>query len=249
MRNDTVIAEGPESFAVGITGVVAIAALIEATNVIAIGEIAAETRDNNGAMTSIVFDHSALQGKTVGTVTSTAAVTAAPKFVDPATGNYHEAIGSPTIDAGIDNPFNGATDLEGNTRSLPGHLNCSPPNPPAVVDIGAFELVPVAPPCVPAPASTGSKPAVPGTAIEKARIKGRTAKFRFGATGAPATGFECKLDGKTWRKCSSPSIYRHLAAGRHAFRVRAIGAAGTDATPALREFRIHRPHRHRHRAG
>jgi hypothetical protein len=243
MRNDTVIAEGPKSFAVGIGGVAPVVAKIVATNVIAVGEIAAETTDNMGSMTSIAFDHSALQGKTAGAVTSTAAVTAAPKFIDPAAGNYRQAEGSPTIDAGVNDPANGATDLDGNTRSLPGRLTCSSPGPPAVTDIGAYEFVPVAPPCVPVPS------VVPGTVLEKAKIKGRTAKFRFGATEGPATRFECKLDAKSWRTCSSPVTYKHLKAGRHAFRVRAVGAGGADATPALRKFKIHRPHRHRHRAG
>src|SRR6185312_3499248 len=99
MRNDTVVAEGKESFGVTITGVAPVAPKIEATDVIAIAEIAAEARDNSGSTTSIAFDHSDLQGKSIGTVTSTDAQTAAPKFVDAGAGNYREASGSPTIDS------------------------------------------------------------------------------------------------------------------------------------------------------
>jgi hypothetical protein len=242
MRNDTVVAEGKESFGIAITGVApAVTKKIVATNVIAIGEVAAEAKDNKGASTSIAFDHSDLQGQVLGAVTSIAAQTAAPKFVDAAGGNFREALGSPTIDAGINDPANGATDLDGNARSLPGRLTCGPPAP-AVTDIGAFETTDPgpAPPCVPV-VTAGQ---VPQTALGKATIKKRTAKFRFRATGAAATAFECRLDARSWRKCASPATYKHLKPGRHAFRVRAVGAGGADATPALRKFRIRRPHVH-----
>jgi hypothetical protein len=245
VRNDTVIAEGKESIAVAINGVTPVTPTIQATDVIAIAEIAAETKDNVGSMTSIAFDHSDLQGKVVGRVTQTAAPAAPPKFVDAAAGNYHQASDSPTIDAGVNDPADGATDLDGNPRSLPGFLTCGP-EPPAITDIGAFEFVPVAPPCVPA-----TPPPAPQTALGKVKIKGRTAKFRFRASGQVATGFECRLDRKQWRRCSSPRTYRHLKTGRHAFRVRAVGAGGADATPALRKFRIARVSRraqtHAHR--
>lgn len=237
MRNDTVVAEGKESLGVAITGVApSVDKSIQAFNVIAIGEIAAEAKDNKGAISAIAFDHSDLQGKVLGTVTSTAAQTGAPKFVNAAAGNYREASGSPTIDAGVENPANGVIDLDGNPRSLPGYLTCGP-EPTGVPDIGAFEFVPtVVPPC--APVGLGGE-VPPKTVLGKATIRHRQAKFRFRATGESATGFECKLDGKKWRRCTSPRTYKHLKPGRHAFRDRAVGAGGTDATPALRKFVIH----------
>jgi hypothetical protein len=243
MRNDTVVAEGPESTAVAIGGVAAFVAQIVATNVIAIGEVAAATSDNKGSMTSISFDHSDIQGRVVGTVTSTAFQTAAPIFVNAAAGDYHEAAGSPTIDTGVNDPANGATDLDGNPRARAGHLNCTA-EPPAVTDIGAFEspITGPAPPCV--PIFRGPQ-ATPQTVLGKATIKHRQAKFRFRAKGATAATFECRLDLKRWRKCTSPATYKHLKPGRHAFRVRAVGAGGTDATPALRRFTIHLQHLHR----
>jgi hypothetical protein len=240
MRNDTVVAEGKESIAVAITGVAAVAPTIQATDVIAIAEVAAEARDNAGSITSIAFDHSDLQGKVVGTVTSTAAQTAAPKFVEATAGNYREVSGSPTIDAGVNDPANGATDLAGNPRSLPGVITCTAPQPPAVTDIGAFEFVPVVPPCPPRIVPP------PETVLGKAKIRLRKAKFRFRATGEPATGFECKLDRKPWRKCASPRTYKRLKPGRHTFRVRAFDSGGADPTPAVRKFRIHAPRLHRH---
>jgi hypothetical protein len=56
--------------------------------------------------------------------------TAPPLFVDAAGGNYREAAGSPTIDAGTAEGVS-AADLDGNPRALG-----------AAPDIGAFELVP-----------------------------------------------------------------------------------------------------------
>jgi hypothetical protein len=60
---------------------------------------------------------------------------AAPLFTNAAAGDYAEAAGSPTIDAGIATPAAGALDLAGNTRTLGG-----------AIDIGAFEFLSPAPP-------------------------------------------------------------------------------------------------------
>ncbi len=59
--------------------------------------------------------------------------TAAPLFVNPAAGDYREAPGSPTIDAGAVDPLLGPVDLDGNPRTVG-----------AAPDIGAFEFVPPA---------------------------------------------------------------------------------------------------------
>jgi hypothetical protein len=80
----------------------------------------------------------------------------------------------------------------------------------------------------------------PDTRISKAKIsqaKDR-ATFRFGST-EPGSTFVCRIDRKPARPCRSPKSYGHLRAGKHTFRVSAVGAAGaTDPTPALRKFRI-----------
>lgn len=54
--------------------------------------------------------------------------TAAPLLVDSGAGDFHQRPGSPTIDAGVDDAANGATDADGNARKIG----------PAT-DIGAFE--------------------------------------------------------------------------------------------------------------
>ncbi len=81
---------------------------------------------------------------------------AAPLFADAAAGDFHEAEGSPTLDLGAVDGFVGATDLEGNPRSLPG---CLGEGVAARPDAGAFErtatakcpLPPVPPPAPPEP--------------------------------------------------------------------------------------------------
>jgi hypothetical protein len=56
--------------------------------------------------------------------------TAPPLFVNAGAGDYREAPGSPTIDAGSDSPLNGPFDLEGNPRQIGPHT-----------DIGAYEFL------------------------------------------------------------------------------------------------------------
>jgi hypothetical protein len=247
MRNDTVVGEGEKTFGIAIFSAAKHTLTTKATNtIVSAGTVA--MFQGAESMSSLAFDHSDLAGTIeAGTpVTSTAGITGAPLFVNAAGGDYREALGSPTIDAGLNDPANGTTDLNGNARALPGRLTCGPP-PPAITDIGAYELVPIAPPCAP-PVTI---PPPPGTYLQKATIHGRTASFRFGSLTSPPSGFECKLDAKRWSTCRSPRTYKHLKPGRHAFRVRAFGAGGTDATPVVRKFKIraprrHHPHRHHH---
>lgn len=67
----------------------------------------------------------------------------------------------------------------------------------------------------------------------------RRVAFRF-ASNEPGSSFLCKLDGKPYRGCASPRAYS-VKAGRHAFRVYAVDAAGNrDKTPALLRFRVRR---------
>ncbi len=91
----------------------------------------------------------ALAGTTITAPGSSGNQTAAPHFVDAAGGNFQELGDSPTIDTGENDPANGAVDLLGNPRVSVGHLNCDPPRP-AITDMGAYELQPIAPPCFPA---------------------------------------------------------------------------------------------------
>lgn len=81
----------------------------------------------------------------------------------------------------------------------------------------------------------------PNTKITKgppAKTHKTTAKFKFTSTEAGST-FECKLDRKPFKKCSSPKQYKKLKPGKHLFQVRAIDKAGNvDPTPAKRKFTV-----------
>jgi hypothetical protein len=107
--------------------------------------------------------------------------TAPPAFVEAAAGDFREAAGSPTIDAGLTEAANGATALGGEPRALAACLGG-----PAVTDIGAYEFVPTEPCETPAPPATESQqsstppssapapasaPPSPSNAIELGKLK------------------------------------------------------------------------------
>jgi hypothetical protein len=80
----------------------------------------------------------------------------------------------------------------------------------------------------------------PQTNITKAKVKRYhgLARFRFTSSEVGST-FSCKIDAQQFRRCESPTTYRHLKDGRHAFRVRAMDAAGVaDPTSARRRIYI-----------
>lgn len=84
----------------------------------------------------------------------------------------------------------------------------------------------------------------PETRIDKSqlRIAARSATFWFSAS-EPAQGFQCRLDKGGFKPCGSPRTYRHLKPGRHAFRVKAVDAAGNvDSSAAVAKFKIPKPH-------
>ncbi|HVY96687.1 MAG TPA: choice-of-anchor Q domain-containing protein [Solirubrobacterales bacterium] len=79
---------------------------------------------------------------------------APPLFVDAPAGDYREAPGSPTIDAGVSDAL-GATDLAGNPRTIG-----------SAPDIGAYEFVPPTPPSPPAAPTASAPPPPPAGEIE-----------------------------------------------------------------------------------
>jgi hypothetical protein len=92
-------------------------------------------------------------------------------------------------------------------------------------------------------------PRPPNTKISKSKINQakNSATFKFkavdGSKVKATSGFQCVLLKKKrakprFRACTSPKRYKHLKPHRYTFEVRASDAAGKDATPAKKRFRI-----------
>jgi hypothetical protein len=145
-----------------------------------------------------------LDGGFVTTAGSGSNQRAEPVFAD---GDFHQAPGSPTVDAGTLDPLVGATDLDGQPRAI------------GAVDIGADELVPDTTP--------------PDTLLvsgPRRKLRKRAARFVFGAT-EPAT-YTCRLDRGRSRTCTAPYRVEVKRWGRHRMVVTATDASGNaDPTP------------------
>jgi hypothetical protein len=71
-----------------------------------------------------------------------------------------------------------------------------------------------------------------------AKTTKRRVKIRFSATEAGST-FQCKLDSRKWRGCSSPYSTPKLQLGKHVFRLKVTGPTGlTRSKPATKAFRV-----------
>jgi hypothetical protein len=234
LRNDTIVADGSKAMALSVFMVAKDASLtVAATNTIVSGgqfdASARESSEATGSTVAIGFDHSNLD-TTEGEVTSVNGQTAPPQFTPPNPRGFQQAPGSPTIDAGVDDPANGPTDIDGNPRALPAHLSCTEPDT-AITDIGAYEFVPTPLACVPQTKITKLKK------LRRGRVK-----LRFKATGTKEeVTFKCRIDKRRWRRCASPKTYKRLKPGRHVVKVRAFTATAGDQTPAKRKFRIKPP--------
>jgi glucose/arabinose dehydrogenase len=87
-------------------------------------------------------------------------------------------------------------------------------------------------------------PALPGTAPQTRlgkhvpkKTSASSAKFEF-SSDQPDARFECRLDQGPYKACRSPRVYRRLAPGQHAVRIRAVAGGMTDTTPALFRWQV-----------
>jgi hypothetical protein len=95
-------------------------------------------------------------------------------------------------------------------------------------------------------AGGGETPTLPGstepqTTIDSGPPGSTTATAAIFTFSSPTAGasFECRFDGSIWARCSSPRSYSGLAAGKHAFAVRAIAPGGqVDATQATWRWKV-----------
>lgn len=90
-------------------------------------------------------------------------------------------------------------------------------------------------------APTVDPPSLPETKIvsgPRGKVAEAKLTFRFRSRSNDAS-FECKVDGRRWRRCESPYKLGPLPGGRHRFKVRAVSPDGElDPTPAKRRFAI-----------
>ncbi len=116
-------------------------------------------------------------------------------------------------------------------------IDCGTQADTAVLDEGALDVLTPAGTC-----ETLDQP--PLQAPETTILTGpdnptprRKAKFTFEADEAAT--FQCKIDNKQFRNCTSPKEYRNLDPGRHKVQVVATDLVGqTDATPDKYRWRI-----------
>lgn len=74
------------------------------------------------------------------------------------------------------------------------------------------------------------------------KTRDRTPTFRFSSNEHDVV-FECKLDRRRFRACSSPLTTKRLGFGAHRFQVRAVHDGVRDASPAAYRFAVLRPSR------
>lgn len=179
------------------------------------------------------------QAPVIGTLTATSAAgTAAPgagvRLFTKATGDPGEIAGflaETTADG------SGAWSLTLPAQPVGQRLAATATTVPA----GTSELSAVATvPAPPQPPPTGDTDP-PETRIDKGPKKAsskRKAKFSFSADESGAT-FECRLDNKAAKPCSSPLKVKRLKRGKHKLAVTATDAAGnSDPTPAVHKFKV-----------
>ncbi len=113
---------------------------------------------------------------------------------------------------------------------------------PEVSASALLEQLPV--PIAAAPAAKHAA-AVPKVRIDRhppRRSRKRTAVFTF-AANVPGSAFYCRVDGRSYRRCTSPTTIAGLASGKHRFSVFAVSPSGGTGNPAILRFTVLPPKR------
>jgi hypothetical protein len=88
---------------------------------------------------------------------------------------------------------------------------------------------------------TDLSPTITGLKVKVNHHK-RTAKVTFQGSdpgnGTNGLQFQCKLDRKAFKSCSSPQLYKHLKHGKHKVQVKATDSAGNISAPAVKGFKV-----------
>jgi hypothetical protein len=242
LRNVSAVGSGGSSAAgIDVNTISGSDTTLNARNVIAVGgapptgadvTAAASAQASTSATVDLDYSNydSELEPGTTDSVTDPGTLNnqvAPPSFVGAASGDFHQAAGSPTIDAGTGAAtLLGALDIDGDPRTVG-----------AAPDIGADEFVPPTPP---PEGGGGEDAAAPDTTITKGpkdKTRKKTASFEF-TSSEPNSTFECKLDNGLFQPCASPHTVK-VKKGKHNFQVRAKDPAGNvDATPATDAWKV-----------
>jgi hypothetical protein len=202
-----------------------------ATNVIAHGgDVDVRASQSSGATETVAFDHSAYAttdaqgGAAITPAGSGTNISQAPALVDPANGDFHETLASPTADAGATDAQNGTSDFDGQARSVAG-----------TTDIGADELIGG----VDATAGAATGVGVAGATLNGAVNAGHQAttySFRYGTTPAMASSTPVASAASTARPQAVTATIDGLPAGTTIFwALTATNASGTVQT-AVQQF-------------
>jgi hypothetical protein len=146
VRNVTAISSNPMGTAITVAHQNAGSVSYDAYNVIARNTAGGTDVAAFGSNATLTFHHSnygtplQMSGGVVQDAPSDPHQSAAPLFTNASAGDFSEAVGSPTVDAGLTDSLNGPFDFAGNPRTIEGGT-----------DIGAYEFVPAttAPPTTP----------------------------------------------------------------------------------------------------
>lgn len=244
IRNSTLVATGPGSVGMDFAYYSG-SAHVNAIGVLAKGEakdvIARALRGDGGAIKGVGegaaegITKIELQASNYATIETEASGAGRASVTPPGTngnikapphlaaGNLHQLPGSPTIDRGAVDGASGPLDVDEQLRTMG-----------TAADIGADELELF-------PSRINSAPVtelvMPPLWLRPLRTPLRMAEFTFGSSDV-GSRFECKLDRKPFRACTSPHRIK-VKLGKHAFRVRAVDPQGmADATPAVLRWRV-----------
>jgi Tol biopolymer transport system component len=93
-------------------------------------------------------------------------------------------------------------------------------------------------PSVPEPAFLTPRTRI--TFAPASKTRSRSPVFRFtDSTGQDGTTFQCKVDRKPWKRCSSPLRLKRLGSGRHVLQIKGVNAVGeAEPKPVKRSFKV-----------
>jgi hypothetical protein len=244
-RNLTAVATGPKSQGLsasyaGFEGTLA----FDAKNLIAAGdEDDLVVGDSGGGVAQLtiahsIFDSTLEEGKS--TIAGSDNQVGPALFVEPVLGDFHQAAGSPSIDAGVADLV-GPLDLDGNPRVLGG-----------APDIGAYELVPPPTPGAPAAAAgsirslrlspTAFRAARSGGAIASAgkrrRPVGSRVSYSLSAPAKVAFSVERKTVGRRAGKRCAKATKANRRKKRCVRFVRIKGSFSDDGEAGLKRFKL-----------